>query len=350
MIMAISGLTACGDSSLTADCSKTESSNSMTESSSSAQTTISETQTTTTEVTTSAATTTTQVPETNIQPKTNQSPLPHNEQIQVGEKFAEVRKKADEIEIQFGIRVLVGSEVKNIQQDVKTYSIRSADDDMDSDTVRFHIEQLERIQNQLARYPKGFFDHFRSKDGNCGLRIALTSGIVSESVSPAAITFHEGEWYNIAVNCISLFDNGTLNHEMWHAVEFLIDSQTPLDTSKWDKLNPAGFTYSRDYADHAQNVTVSDDTLLSISESDNIRYDVPYFVEDYSKVYAVEDRATVIETVFKWSFDGQDAPKNGLTEINKYPHIKAKLDLLGEWSKKEFGYVYWEEIIKGCCK
>jgi len=49
---------------------------------------------------------------------------------------------------------------------------------------------------------------------------------------------------------------------------------------------------------------------------------------------------TVIETVFKWSFDGQGAPKNGLTEINKYPHIKAKLDLLREWSKKEFGYVY----------
>ena len=80
-----------------------------------------------------------------------------------------------------------------------------------------------------------------------------------------------------------------------------------------------------------ENVTVSDDTLLSISESDNIRYDVPYFWEDYSKVYAVEDRATVIETVFKWSFDGQAAPKNGLTEINKYPHIKAKLDLLGKW-------------------
>lgn len=42
-----------------------------------------------------------------------------------------------------------------------------------------------------------------------------------------------------------------------------------------------------------------------------------------------------------------DDPKKGFAEINKYPHIKAKIDFLGEVSKKEFGYVYWEKMING---
>ena len=59
-----------------------------------------------------------------------------------------------------------------------------------------------------------------------------------------------------------------------------------------------------------------------------------------------EDRATLIETVFSWSFDDKSGKKNGLAEMNKYPHIKAKLDMLAQWAKLEFGYAYWEEIVK----
>lgn len=343
-VVSLSVLSGCGDKNSMSRQDQVSS-----ESSSSKQTTVSTTTTnlTTTTTTTTASTTSATAPAVDNEPKTLMQPMAHTEKIQVGEKFAKARQKADEIEKRFGIRLFVGNEVKNAEEFFGSMNLVSAENDADDYTINYYLERLDFLKEQLERYPKGFFDHFRSDDGKKGLYIAVTTGnIYSNGDKSAGATTHGEDWYAITMNMYSLSDNSAFNHELWHATEFLIFNKHSIDTSKWDALNPSGFSYGGSFHEHVTNVEVSDDTLLSVAASDNIKYDVPYFAFDYSRMSFYEDRATLIETVFSWSFDDKKGKKNGLAEMNKYPHIKAKLDMLAQWAKLEFGYAYWEEIVK----
>ena len=54
-----------------------------------------------------------------------------------------------------------------------------------------------------------------------------------------------------------------------------------------------------------------------------------------------EDRATTVEFLFYDEFYGiEEDPRE---YAYSHPHIKAKLDYLGERVKEVFGYIYWEK-------
>ena len=89
------------------------------------------------------------------------------------------------------------------------------------------------------------------------------------------------------------------------------------------------------------------DTLEAVDEGKSLDYSVAYFAGSYSFVNELEDRAKIIEEVYRWAFasDYKD-PKEAYAEICRYTHIKAKIDFLAQASKSVFGCVYWEEAIK----
>ena len=266
--------------------------------------------------------------------------------VQVGEGYRAVRNRADEIEKEFGIRILVGNEVENAECG-SGYDLIS---DEGSVEPEFAIGYLNDLRDQLAEYPKDFFSHFKCNNGKFGLRISLVARLDNLEDSPfsaAGVSFQSGGWYDIAMisSNVGSWCN-TLHHEMWHAVEELIEKNHAIDENEWEKMNPKNFNYTSNFNSYALNGTSDTYTMPSFWETKK-NYDKVYFVEQYSKVTPKEDRATLVEEVFNYASDLIEdvAPQEAVAEINKYPHLKAKLDYLGEISKEIFGYVYWEKML-----
>ncbi len=270
----------------------------------------------------------------------------------VSESFREVRNEADKIEKEFGIRILVGNEVKNSEPE-DSYNFISAEKNMDKYTVQDEIERLHYLGNTLAMYPEGFFEHFKGANGKCGLRISVVSNLESKNYSSflaGGIAYTTGGWYDIALKTYEINFSPTIHHEIWHSVENLIKNKYDnLDEKEWAKLNPEGFVYTEDldaYAEKGETDPLTP-TLYNAIEKTEPQYEFPFFISDYSMVTPYEDRATLIEHLFynKDIFAHVRQWDLNQTEIKKYPHLNAKYEVLENLSKQEFGYVYWDKML-----
>ena len=276
-----------------------------------------------------------------------------NAPAEVGECFSEIRAEADKIEKEFGVRILVGNEVKNSEgASSYTFATTEINDDY---IIRRELENVQNLRKQLALYPEGFFSHFKSENGQCGLRIALVRELRSDdytSFSAGGVAYTTGGWYDIAILSNRISDTDpALHHEIWHSVEYLISNNYgSINEADWAKFDPDGFEYSYDFDDYAENFG-SDNTsptIYSIPENSDTQYSFPYFISDYSMTTPYEDRATIIEYLFLREYDASIGGIRSvdLDELKKFTHIKTKLDFLANWSKQEFGCVYWEEMLK----
>ena len=277
------------------------------------------------------------------------APYADLKEISVGPTLKECRERADRIEKELGIRILLGNEVLRVQEGSGYLIVSSEDTDAAptyfesftlEDVAATVSEELDELEREYRRYPAGFFEKFKQKDGSGGLRILMTLDLrnYNNTVSfvPGGVQFNGPLWYNIAINLTMM---SAIHHETWHAVESLLDANSmPFDYTEWiDRFNPPGSEYfgldefgAADW-DYIMNFT-----------------DDPYYVRSYSTVSPMEDRATIVESMFETLW-GDDAARfnNGLEMIMSYPHIAAKADFMAERVKKLFGYVYWEEILEG---
>lgn len=219
------------------------------------------------------------------------------ETIKCGADFEVVRKAAEKVEKKYGVRILVGDEIKNVC-DSHVSSIET-NKDVTPDRA---AEIVEGIDGHLARYPKDFFDHFK-EDGSGGLVICVVNEHDHSDGFLAAGEANKDDCrYVITVNLLSLdIDDHTLDHEIWHELEYMLaDRGNGIDEEKWAALNPKGFEYVGDHNEYTQRD--DKDTLAVVESSGSGKYDVPYFPRPYSFVSGMEDRATVAETVLEWVF------------------------------------------------
>ncbi|MBR5683130.1 MAG: leucine-rich repeat protein [Ruminococcus sp.] len=274
--------------------------------------------------------------------------------VEVGEKFKEIRAEADKIEEEFGIRILVGNEVKNAEAGSE-YSFGSTEAYTDESSLQYEKDSLKNLRETLSLYPEGFFSRFNKENGQIGLRISLVRELIGKDGSKfkaGGVAFASFGWYEIAILSRQTSENcTTLHHEIWHSVERMISEKYgSIDEEEWKKLNPADFDYSADFEEYAENDEkgMNVHTFYNAIEKSEPQYDLPYFVSDYSMVTAYEDRATLIELLFLWDYDTANRIMYRYSEeyIKKYPHLKAKLEFLENWSKKEFGYVYWQKMLE----
>ena len=274
---------------------------------------------------------------------------------QCGEKLKAYRDIADDIEKEFGVRILLGNEVLDAVDDTE-YTFTSIEDTMFIDPELefsddlYIKETLDYIRKILSMYPDGFFERFKNQYGEGGLRISIVGELSTdyyESFTSGGIAYTYGAWYNIAMQYYNMSGEMTgLHHEIWHNVESLVNKSFPLSYDSWDALNPAGFQYMNDFDAYANSADISE---YVITEAPEGVYDTAYFAAQYGTVNPVEDRATMIESIFYEWYDTETSEfvqLGNYKELIKYPHIKAKIDFLADWSKQEFGYVYWDEILK----
>ncbi|MBR4628351.1 MAG: hypothetical protein IKO47_11785 [Ruminococcus sp.] len=272
------------------------------------------------------------------------------EPVQVGEKYKGVRNVADKIEKEYGIRILVGDEVKNAEYGSGYVfdSVEAFDYNRPEDEI-YNLKELEEV---LRMYPKGFFEHFKSSNGKCGLRLVMVQDLTTDTYTnftSGGIAFDTGGWYNIVLPHNSFgYGSSSFHHEMLHSVESLVSKKYPLNPQEWNAMNPYGFEYSNDFDGYATDTVQKPTTLEAADRNDNSQI---YFISNYSTVTSMEDRATLIEELFEWDWDWVEGenPKyyqNSVEYYKDYPRLKAKLDYLANWTKQEFGYVYWEETLK----
>lgn len=276
---------------------------------------------------------------------------PQPKTYEVGEKFKEVREAADKIEEKYGIRILVGNEVR-LAEKSSQYIFDSREDSEDPYIVEDELFYLAQLDKRLSTYPDDFFEHFKTKNGKFGLRVSLVEVLKNESYndfSAGGVAYTSGLWYDIAImssmlNC----KYGSLDHEIWHEVENLVSNNYPLDYDTWQSFDPYGFTYTNDFDGYVTSDTGYEQTLEQELAERSGNTDNVYFVSTYSQVTGMEDRATLIERVVSADTDYETNSFYvfGVKGISKYPHLKAKLDYLADWSKQEFGYVYWETVQK----
>ena len=270
---------------------------------------------------------------------------PEEKDCKCGEEYKKLRAEADRIEEKYGVRILVGDEVLDIEDVSDLYGVVSDESDSASKYAYESSESaLETIDTMFAKYPEGFFEKFK-RNGKGGLCIALcdsfTNKLTEDGFCPGGETMSFGAWEIIAIASVEV-DSQTgniIHHEMFHAVEDIVSRKlSSIKEADWNALNPEDFSYTGDIDEYSDGSTEND----HIYGND----DDPYFYSDYSKVTSLEDRATLIEELFS---DAYSASPDDVTYIEdvqtKCPHLRAKYEYLAKWVSRLYGYVYWEKML-----
>lgn len=240
--------------------------------------------------------------------------------------LSEQRAKADQLEEQFGVKIYISSQCKDMVTDEKGYHCTDEDFDQEYEIDNLDLA-LSDLETALEKYPDGFTQQFRSFTGNGGLRFFLT-GTITDNFS-AAYAIKNGEWYDMIIDISYDVETNTA-HEMWHSIESFIncnDSQL-LDETEWMKLQPEGFEYLGTY-DGYENA--GGEYCYGYEEN-------WYFYDTYSKVDSFEDKARIMEVVM--------CPQiNDAAGFLKSEHIKAKLKFMCDAVRQAFDTDGWEDVI-----
>ena len=257
-------------------------------------------------------------------------------------RFSTLQDKADRIAARYGINIILGDETKNHPLDQHYEIVSVEDSDRSFDEISANIDStLDQIDLALSVYPAGFCDVFRDYHGGGGLTLALVDKLHNPNGEflPEAITLMSGSTSYIVLD-VNWVTRTTIDHEMWHAVENIVEIMEPgaFDAEKWDINNPEGFSYIGDFDNYLVDSYVQNcRESYTSGDKDNV-----YFTKLYGTVNAREDRATLVESIM-----GNDVPfdspfKTALEDLNSYPHIKAKLDYMAQVLKDVLGGCYWE--------
>ncbi len=247
------------------------------------------------------------------------------------EYLAAERRRADELEERYGIKIYMSSQCRNMDMSFKGYV---CSDEFFAGDPQWERQLTDRALNDLeaglAKYPEGFFRQFQTPTGDGGLRLRLT-GKITDDYS-AACAYASDAWYDMIFD-IRYDVAPNLPHELWHCMEIFINRRDSalLTDEAWLRLDPPGFAYTEDY----ENYLYGDD-----------EYCYPagewYFYDVYSKVNVREDKARLMEVVMSPEFyDSQ--------RFVSSPHIREKLTLMCKAVRAAFdttgwGEVYWERF------
>lgn len=254
--------------------------------------------------------------------------------LPVAENLQEARQQADELERQYGVRILLSSQCREAaalcDRAITLTDTLSADEELAG--VQRGLESLRR---SLRLYPEGFPAQFRNSAGEGGLLFLLVAAIESD-YGVVGCTYEGAGWQYIALDVCNTMDMDSITcHEIWHATENHILSQDYMafDWDAWQALNPEGFLYS------------GDGTLQDPAQA-GILYTAPiedvYFVDSYGCVAATEDRARIME--FFMAHDDDAA------QLIRSPHIRQKLQWMCDRVRRSFdttgwGTPRWERLL-----
>ena len=206
----------------------------------------------------------------------------------------------NELQNTYGIKIAYGNDMGSYL--VASYiPTKMTDDDMVD-------EYLGRLENELKKYPSGFFKEMA--DFGMPLTLYLVKDIPSSGI--AGLT--DRQFYNniiVTVQSGTLFEK-TLNHELMHYIDAYIETKMYPEeiTTSWNALNPDGYEYG------------SFDTSLDFLTTLN---DNSYFLSNYAQTNWREDRATMFEDMMTRTLK-RSCYSSGTPLYNKMSLIAEQID------------------------
>lgn len=248
---------------------------------------------------------------------------------EVAQTLSQARQQADALGEKYGVQILLSSQCAGAAAQCD-YDI-ALTDTMDSREELGSINAaLKSIERCLALYPDGFFAQLKNSTGEGGVRFLLVEEIKS-GFGTSGCTYERGAWQNIALDIRLAYElDGIVCHELWHATEnHILSCDYSLFTVEgWAQLNPQGFSYYEGY---------------DYSDPDSRRWtyysggdEGVYFVDGYSRTFASEDRARIMEFFMTRDDDAQ--------ELIKSPAIKKKLQHMSSAVRSAFDDSGWENV------
>ena len=243
------------------------------------------------------------------------------EAAEVAEELAECREKADALEEQYGVEILISNQCKPYKNAVG--HLYDTTDEMTYDGENFANEKecldnaLTELEATLARYPEGMFRQMKDCEGNGGMRFLLT-GSLNESFIGYGLRGRG--WYTVLMNVAYPTDElqGLYAHEVWHCIEYWINDHSRFASAfsldNWNAFNPAAGLYSG----HPENV-VDNNAYTFFAERNPDRV---YFVDNYGRTNPQEDRARIME--YAVPDEAADLPD----VFSNCPHLRAKLQTM----------------------
>lgn len=216
---------------------------------------------------------------------------------------SDISDKIDFYQEYYGVTINLEDNPNNLSND---YQIVKATNNNDI------TEALDELEYYFLVFNQEFFSRF-STHGMDGLNIYFASSISSgnhgssESAEIVGLYLNKDNKYNIVI-CINSNEDilNIIFHETFHAIEAYLRAFN-VTFSRWNSLNPSGFTYTNVYY---TNMTFSD-----VYGYNNNANEI-YFVDNYARSSEMEDRARTFEQV-------------GLgTNLTNYPHLNAKVNYI----------------------
>lgn len=256
----------------------------------------------------------------NENPNNNENNKPETEEKPVTPPVVEDKNniKRKNMESAYGIKILYGDEIGDYHPRGITPTRLTSESDIET--------YLTRLNGELAKYPKGFFNDFK-KEG-MPLTIYLVKG-----VNGAFAGFTDYQFMNnIKLTLVTNYNfEYTIHHELMHYIDCYLDIKMyPNEPySEYEALNPSGFVYGSAKEEYIYNMAS--------------RPRGTYFVTSYSTTHVKEDRAEVFQYMTARAY----API-GCFEPNEV--IRKKAEIISKQIKTYFpsvtGSAIWDRFIK----
>ena len=197
------------------------------------------------------------------------------------EAMAQLRTRADALEGEYGVDILIGEDCPTEFFDFRGEAI--------TDWEEISAE-LDAIEIALGNYPAGFFRQLKF-DGVQGIQICLIQNIEATDAERVggiynAFASQDSDRYTLVFD-IPTTNEYTYYHEISHVIDRYLawnvwEQEDALYSEvQWEALNPDGFQYAYSYG--------SDLSWFDYS------YHTDWFIDSYAATYPTEDRARIME-------------------------------------------------------
>ena len=255
--------------------------------------------------------------------------------------MSSVRERAALIGNRYGIRILCSSDAR------LSYSDYTASALTDPDQIRPALEVIDRT---LGIYPPGFFTSVR--EGFCdSITICLAKDLraVNDSShleSAHAFTTVQDHTIWLVLNAGEPVLSSTLIHELTHVTDYRLLAMHQLLESEWNRLNPQGFNYYNAYLDESGKDLRLTGSRRYTSEAETDPEEI-WFYDAYSRTYAMEDRARLMEKLLEDVPEGdpqtQTDPLPDRDLCFASPHVRTKLRFYFYTLRQAFGTGRWPD-------
>lgn len=242
-----------------------------------------------------------------------------------------LKKQAEEVSALYGVKILYGEDVPLSFADYTVKHLAAPG------PVR---EALETLADTLALYPPTFFpsvcEDFCDTVTICLAKdLQAVNGDVHMEYVNAFTTVQDGTIW-LVLDAQNAIRSSTLIHEITHVTDYRLLGMQQLRESEWNQLNPPGFAYYDAYLDDAgRDLRISGSgEYTSQTEEDPSRI---YFHDSYSRTYAMEDRARLMESLFESDLSGIPDP------CFSSPHVQTKLRFYFYTLRQAFANGRWPE-------